>query len=65
VVLLALMATPERVMTFASEGSLLNRLAIQLAPCAALLVASWVEPVAAVVELSGPDLHENVTTSGA
>lgn len=37
----ALLTTPGRVMEFATGGTLLNRLGIQLAPCAALLVAEW------------------------
>jgi hypothetical protein len=37
----ALLATPGRVMEFATEGTLLNRLAMQLAPLAALLIAGW------------------------
>lgn len=37
----ALLATPGRVMEFATGGSLLNRLGMQLAPLVALLVAAW------------------------
>jgi hypothetical protein len=38
---IALLATPGRVMEFVMGGTLLNRLGMQLAPCAALLVAAW------------------------
>lgn len=41
VMFVALLATPERVMEFASGGSLLNRLGMQLVPIAAILVAAW------------------------
>jgi hypothetical protein len=44
VLFVALLATPGRVMEFAMEGTLLNRLAMQLAPLAALLVAGWMAP---------------------
>jgi hypothetical protein len=44
VVLAGLLVTPDRVMAFASGGSLLNRIAMQLAPLAALLVAAWLPP---------------------
>jgi hypothetical protein len=37
----ALLATPGRVMEFVMGGTLPNRLGMQLAPCAALLVAAW------------------------
>ena len=40
----ALLATPGRVMEFATEGTLLNRLAMQLSPLAALLIAGWMSP---------------------
>jgi len=40
----ALLATPERVMEFVTEGTLLNRLAMQLAPMASLLIAAWMAP---------------------
>lgn len=53
VLFVALLATPGRVMEFATEGTLLNRLGMQLAPLAALLVAGWMasslEPSAARV----------------
>jgi hypothetical protein len=38
----ALLTTPGRVMEFTTGGTLLNRLGMQLAPCAALLVAAWI-----------------------
>ena len=41
VVLGGLLVTPDRVMAFAAGGTLLNRIAMQLAPLAALLVAAW------------------------
>jgi hypothetical protein len=44
VLFVALLATPGRVMEFATEGTLLNRLAMQLAPLATLLIAAWVAP---------------------
>lgn len=44
VMFVALLATPERVMEFASGGSLLNRVGMQLVPIAALLVAAWRRP---------------------
>ena len=40
----ARLATPALVMEFATEGTLLNRLAMQLAPLAALLTAAWMAP---------------------
>jgi hypothetical protein len=40
----ALLTTPGRVMEFATEGTLLNRLAMQLTPIVALLIAGWVAP---------------------
>lgn len=45
VTFLALLAGPERVRVFADNGTLLNRLLLQLWPCAALLVLStWLSP---------------------
>jgi hypothetical protein len=44
VLFVALLATPERVMEFVTGGTLLNRLAMQLAPLTALLVAAWLAP---------------------
>ena len=41
VVLAGLLVTPDRVMSFATGGTLLNRIAMQLTPLAALLVAAW------------------------
>jgi hypothetical protein len=37
-----LLASPDRVMEFITGGTLLNRLAMQLSPLAALLLAAWV-----------------------
>jgi hypothetical protein len=42
VLFVALLATPERVMEFAMSGTLLNRLAVQLAPLTALMIAGWI-----------------------
>jgi hypothetical protein len=59
VLFVALLATPERVMEFAMNGTLLNRLAVQLAPLTALMVAGWMAPAAetAGAWLEGHRLH--------
>jgi hypothetical protein len=60
VLFVALLATSGRVMEFAMEGTLLNRLAMQLAPLVALLIAAWSAPFSETVVVSaGCARHES------